>query len=114
MRNQASGGVQPNLNLQIIRSISVPIPPLDEQHAITNILSEQLDAAKDQGAAIDRSLKQSTVQRQNILRAAFAGQLVPHDPNDEPASELLERIRAQRAVQAPVKKARGRRGKEAT
>lgn len=114
MRNQASGGVQPNLNLQIIRSISVPIPPSVEQHAITNILSEQLEAAKDQGAAIDRSLKQSTVQRQNILRAAFAGQLVPHDPNDEPASVLLERIRAQRAVQAPVKKARGRRGKEAT
>ena len=106
MRNQASGGVQPNLNLQIIRSISVPIPPLVEQHAITNILSEQLEAAKDQGAAIDRSLKQSTVQRQNILRAAFAGQLVPQDPNDEPASRLLEQIKANQAEIKSKTKAR--------
>ncbi|PKO63366.1 MAG: restriction endonuclease, partial [Betaproteobacteria bacterium HGW-Betaproteobacteria-17] len=43
------------------------------------------------------SLKQSTAQRQNILRAAFAGQLVPQDPNDDPASVLLARIRAERA-----------------
>lgn len=67
-----------------------------------------------QGNAVSLAIKQSIAQRQNILRAAFAGQLVPQDPNDEPASVLLERIRAQRAAQAPVKKARGRRGKEAT
>jgi len=51
------------------------------------------------------ALKQSTAQRQNILRAAFAGQLVPQDPNDEPASVLLERIRAERVA---VKRPRGR------
>ncbi|WP_339329543.1 restriction endonuclease subunit S [Aeromonas hydrophila] len=106
MRNQASGGVQPNLNLQIIRSISVPIPPLDEQHTITNILSEQLEATKDQDAAIERSLQQSTVQRQNILRAAFAGQLVLQDQNDEPASSLLERIKVDQAERKSEKKAR--------
>jgi type I restriction enzyme S subunit len=106
MRNQASGGVQPNLNLQIVRSIAIPIPPVDEQHAITDTLSAQLEAAKDQGMAIDLSLKQSTAQRQNILRAAFAGQLVPQDPNDEPASVLLERIRAERATRDAVKKPR--------
>jgi len=39
-----------------------------------------------------------TAQRQNILRAAFSGQLVPQDPNDEPASVLLERLRAQRGA----------------
>lgn len=62
--------------------------------------------------AIERSLKQSTAQRQNILRAAFAGQLVPQDPNDEPASVLLQRIRAERAAQATAKKPRGRKTKE--
>ena len=112
MRNQASGGVQPNMNLQIVRSIAIPIPPLDEQHAITDTLSAQLEAAKEQGAAIDLSLKQSTAQRQNILRAAFAGQLVPQDPSDEPASVLLERIRAERAATACMKKPRGRKAKE--
>ena len=49
-----------------------------------------------QERAIEMRLKQSTAQRQNILRAAFSGQLVPQDPNDEPASVLLERIRTER------------------
>lgn len=114
MRNQASGGVQPNLNLQIVRSILVPIPTLDEQRVITDSLSAQLEAAKDQGSAIDLALKQSAAQRQNILRAAFSGQLVPQDPNDEPASVLLERIRTERAARDAVKKPRGRQIKEAT
>lgn len=112
MRNQASGGVQPNLNLQIVRSITIPIPPLGEQREITNTLSAQLEAARCQGTAIELSLKQSAAQRQNILHAAFAGQLVPQDPNDEPASVLLERIRAERAAQGAVKKPRGRKTKD--
>jgi type I restriction enzyme S subunit len=59
------------------------------------------------------SLKQSTAQRQNILRAAFAGQLVPQDPNDEPASVLLVRIRAERAARDAVKNRVAARAKEA-
>lgn len=46
------------------------------------------------------------------LRAAFAGQLVPQDPNDEPASVLLERIRADRDARTTSKKPRGRKSKE--
>ena len=58
-------------------------------------------------------LEQAAAQRKNILRAAFAGQLVPQDPHDEPASALLERIRAQRATtdQASNRK-RGRTARE--
>lgn len=106
MRNQASGGVQPNLNLQIIRSISVPLPPLNEQQRLTETLFRQLELIKDQRGAIELSLKQAVVQRQNILRAAFAGQLVPQDPNDEPASVLLERIRTERADMTKLPKVR--------
>jgi len=45
--------------------------------------------------------------------ADFSSQLVPQDPSDEPASELLARIRAERAAQQAVKKPRGRKAKEA-
>jgi len=54
----------------------------------------------------------AAAQRQNILRAAFSGQLVPQDSGDEPASALLERIRAERAVRGAAKKPRGRKPKE--
>ncbi len=72
-----------------------------------------LEQISQQEAAIAHSLNQSSAQRQNILKAAFSGQLVPQDPSDEPASKLLERIRAERAAQQAVKKSRGRKAKEA-
>ena len=80
---------------------------------ILRCLANQAQAAFDQEANVRKALKQSTAQRQNILRAAFSGQLVPQDPHDEPASALLERIRAERAAQGAVKKPRGRKAKEA-
>jgi len=113
MRAQASGGVQPNLNLQIVKAIALPLPPCSEQAEITQLLDGQFDQISQQQIAVQVSLQQSTAQRQNILRAAFSGQLVPQDPHDEPASVLLERIRAERAAQGAVKKPRGRKAKEA-
>jgi type I restriction enzyme, S subunit len=47
---------------------------------------------------ITTSLQQAEALRQSILKKAFSGQLVPQDPNDEPASVLLERIQAEKAV----------------
>ena len=47
---------------------------------------------------VDASLKQARRLRQSILKRAFAGELVPQDPSDEPAEKLLERIRAQREL----------------
>ena len=58
-------------------------------------------------AASDGRTGNCGLLRQSILKAAFAGKLVPQDPNDEPASVLLERIRAERA--AKPRPARGRR-----
>ncbi len=75
----------------------VAIAPLDEQAEILRILDLAMGGAKLLESAIARALTQSTAQRKNILKSAFSGQLVPQDPNDEPAVVLLERVRAARS-----------------
>ena len=96
-RKGSSGNNQPALNKAIVESIPIPLPPLEEQTEILTILDAALVAAKEQETAITHSLHQAAAQRRNLLRAAFSGQLVPQDPADEPASELLARIRAAKA-----------------
>ncbi len=113
VRSKTTAG-QTNLTLEVCRALPIPLPPEVEQQALLVSLDVSLDSMSSQANSIEIALKQSTAQRQNILRAAFAGQLVPQDPNDEPASVLLERIRAERAAQAGVKKPRGRKAKEST
>lgn len=76
--------------------LEFPLPPLAEQSEIVQLLANSFEQITLQEKAIEIGLKQSAAQRQNILRTAFAGQLVPQDPNDEPASVLLERIRVER------------------
>jgi type I restriction enzyme, S subunit len=92
-----------------LKKTPIPVPPADEQAAAIALLNDRLEGINELVMPTELALKQSTAQRQNILRAAFAGELVPHDPDDEPASVLLERIRAERVV---VKKPRGRKTKE--
>ena len=91
------GAGRPHLSFEQLESVVIPLPPLDEQAEIIAALDVALSAVTEQEAAIEQSLTQSAAQRQNILRAAFFGQLVPQDPSDEPASALLERVRAMRA-----------------
>ncbi len=114
-RKGSSGNNQPALNKSIVERIPFPLPPLDEINVITEAVDSALASVSMQERAIEISLKQSTAQRQNILRAAFSGQLVPQDPSDEPASALLERIRTERAAQASIPKVRKARAvKEVT
>lgn len=112
LEDEAPATAQKNINLEILEKVVIPIPPTLEQHQIVKLVEDSLGAARDSDQAIDLSLKQSTAQRQNILRAAFAGQLVPQDPSEEPASVLLERIRAERAERAKQPKTRKTKPKE--
>ncbi|MDP3330466.1 MAG: DUF559 domain-containing protein [Methylococcaceae bacterium] len=114
LENEAPATAQKNINLEILAKVVIPIPSIQEQNKIVETLNEALVAAKEQNRSIELTLKQSAAQRKNILKAAFSGQLVPQDPNDEPASVLLERIRAERTAQEKAPKSRGRKSKETT
>jgi type I restriction enzyme S subunit len=107
-----SGSAQPKLNQKNMNEIPVPIPGKNEQHEIirrVETLFALADRIEARYQAISERIDKLT---QSLLAKAFRGELVPQDPNDEPASVLLERIRAQRATE-PSSKA-GRRKREST
>jgi type I restriction enzyme S subunit len=95
-----------SINMTMLRMFPVPLGPADEQRELLTQLEVQIGQIVQQEQVVELGLKQSTAQRQNILRAAFAGELVPQDPSDEPASVLLERIRVERAERSKQPKAR--------
>ncbi|HXG66613.1 MAG TPA: hypothetical protein VNO70_16050, partial [Blastocatellia bacterium] len=95
----------------------LPIPPLLEQQRIVAEVERRLSVIDEIETAITANLKRAERLRQAILKRAFEGKLVPQDPNDEPASVLLERIRAERAQPDGAEKTRKparRQGRKAT
>lgn len=92
-----------NLTQDRFFSLEIPVPPLDEQQKTVQLIAALTSEIDAQERTVEVALKQAAAQRKNILRAAFSGQLVPQDPKDEPASLLLERIRAERAAKEKAK-----------
>ena len=94
--DKSIGVGQPNCNGTSLSQLFIPVPPLNEQASILtiveNILSliEHIDVSKCEIEECSRQIKSK------ILELAIQGKLVPQDENDEPASVLLERIRAER------------------
>ena len=87
---------RPRLNLSEIKSIIIPLPPLREQEQIVSEVEQRLSVVAQLEAIIQTNLKRAERLRQSILKEAFAGRLVPQDPDDEPTSVLLEHIRKER------------------
>ena len=109
IRQIGSGNNQPALNKTRVQLIHFPLPPLLEQHRIVAEIERRLSVADEIEKTIDQSLKQAERLRQSILKRAFEGKLVPQDPNDEPASVLLERIKAEKAKRETEKKTKNKR-----
>lgn len=87
----------------------VCLPPPEEQKEIVRLIEERLGYADRVEAVIRSSMEQLPKLNQSILAKAFRGELVPQDPNDEPASVLVERIRKEREAAAAKKPKKARR-----
>lgn len=101
-----------SLNHGRIKTIELPVPrDVKQQQRIVSAVNARMSLIDHATAQIDEQLGRTDSLRQAILKKAFSGQLVAQDPRDEPASVLLERIKAEREEQAATKKTT--RGKKA-
>ncbi len=89
-----TGTQLPHISGKGILSFSCSLPSLAEQNQIVAEVERRLSIITDAETQIDANLHRADRLRQSILKQAFSGQLVPQNPDDEPASVLLERIGA--------------------
>lgn len=107
MRNNDSSTAQPVISGQKIYPLPIALPSLREQHEIVRRVETLFAFADRLEARCAAARKQAGQLTPALLAKAFRGELVPQDPADEPAAELLKRLAASRA-DAP-KARRGRR-----
>jgi len=94
-------GIQ-SLSGNALASIIIPIPPVQEQHRIVKKIEQYftlIDQIEESKLSLEKFIKQT---KSKVLDLAISGKLVPQNPNDEPASVLLEKIRNERKEKKPA------------
>ncbi|WP_080750422.1 restriction endonuclease subunit S [Comamonas testosteroni] len=105
---KSTSGVN-NINSEELRSLPLPLPSVEEQTEIVRRVEILFAYAERLEARLQTARTAADRLTPALLAKAFRGELVPQDPNDEPATELLRRLREARAAEVPAKKPRGRK-----
>ncbi|MGB0945079.1 MAG: restriction endonuclease subunit S, partial [Marinomonas sp.] len=96
---------QVNISLTQCRESTIPLPSIEEQTEIVRLVEQYFALADTLEKNVVNAKQRVDNLTQSILAKAFKGQLVPQDPNDEPADKLLERIKAAREEADKLEKA---------
>jgi type I restriction enzyme, S subunit len=98
LEEKRSGSAQPQIPAKTLKTFLLPLPPVDEQQEITNRVEKLFTFANQLEERYQAGKDCVDLFTPSLLAKAFRGELVEQDPTDEPASVLLERIRAARAA----------------
>ena len=93
---QIKGGLLKNYHLEDLRLARLPLCGVREQEELVRLIDERLSVLEQLDSTLELQLVGANALRQSILKKAFSGQLVAQDPHDEPASILLNKIKAER------------------
>lgn len=103
-RATGTAGNMPKINGSVLTSLKLPTPPYEEALAANMIIEESLSRMRSVRECLTTLISDIDFQDQAILAKAFRGELVPQDPDDEPASVLLQRLTAQKPVPGQKRK----------
>jgi type I restriction enzyme S subunit len=100
------GVAQKKISVERFKTIALPLMSVEEQRVLVEELESKLSEADQLDQTLATALQQADALRQSILKKAFHGQLVKQSKNEEPATALLERIRAARGANQPARRGR--------
>jgi len=107
LKESVHGATRPRINLTQLRTFSFDLPSMSEQPEIVRRVELLFGFADRLEARLQAAQTASSRLTPSLLAKAFRGELVPQDPNDEPASELLKRLAQSQPEGGAKKKGRG-------
>ena len=114
LANIYDGSNVPQINNKDVEPLRMPVCSTHEQAEIVRMIEKVLSINDQMKSVTDKELWRVATLRQTVLTKAFSGDLVAQDPNDEPASMLLKRIKAEKAAQSKDTGRKRRRGVRTT